>query len=88
MAKRSKYQERIIRDYYKNQDAILTQRLGELVTDLFLAEGKARARIWKRVAETLTKLKVPPEHVKHLVEADNPTLVANELKRLLDASHD
>ena len=60
MDKRSKYQERIIRDYYKNQDAILTQRLGELVTDLFLAEGKARARIWTRVAETLPKLTVPP----------------------------
>jgi hypothetical protein len=84
MAKRSKYQERVIRDYYKNQDAILIQRLGDLVTDLYLAEGKSRSRLWKRVAETLTKLKVPDARVQHLVQSDNPALVAQELKRLLD----
>ena len=33
----------------------MLQRLGELVTDLFLAEGKAKARLWKRVAEILEK---------------------------------
>ena len=57
MAKRSSYQQRVIRNYYENQDAILLQRLGDLVTDLYLAEGQARARLWKRVATTLEKLK-------------------------------
>ena len=28
MAERSKYQENIIKNYYKNQDTILLQRLG------------------------------------------------------------
>jgi hypothetical protein len=84
MARRSKYQERIIRDYYKNQDAILVQRLGDLVTDLYLAEAEARTRLWKRVADAMEKLKVPLQRVEHLVQSDNPALVANELKRLLD----
>ena len=44
MPKRSNYQDRIIRNYYQNRDTIMLQRLGELVTDLFLAEGKAKAR--------------------------------------------
>jgi hypothetical protein len=54
------------------------------VTDLFLAEGQAKTRIWKRVAEILEKLKIPPNEIQHLVRSDNPTLVANVLKKLLE----
>ena len=86
MAKRSNYQDRVIRNYYQNRDEIMLQRLGELVTDLFLAEGKAKARLWKRVAEILAKLKVPKDQIQHLVRSDNPTLVANVLKKLLEKS--
>jgi hypothetical protein len=86
MAKRSNYQDRVIRNYYQNRDTIMLQRLGELVTDLFLAEGKARARLWKRVAEILEKFKIPQEQIRHLVGSDNPTLVANLLKKLLEQS--
>jgi len=84
MAKRSKYQDGIIRNYYKNQGAILVQRLGELVTDLYLAEGKARVRIWKRVTTTLEKLEIPPARIKRLVLSDNPALVATLLEELLN----
>jgi hypothetical protein len=84
MAKRSSYQDRIIRNYYENHDDIMLQRLGELVTDLFLAEGKAKAKLWIRVAEVLEKLKVPKTQVQHLVQSDNPALVANVLKKLLE----
>ena len=81
---RSNYQDRVIRNYYQNRDDIMLQRLGELVTDLFLAEGKTKSRIWKRVAEILEKLKVPKSEVEHLVRSDNPQLVANVLKKLLE----
>ena len=53
MAKRSSYQDRVIRNYYQNQDAIMLQRLSDLVSDLYLAEGKARERLWKRVEAAL-----------------------------------
>jgi hypothetical protein len=86
MPKRSSYQDRVIRNYYQNRDEIMLQRLGELVTDLFLAEGKAKARLWKRVSDALLKLKVPKDQVQHLVRSDNPTLVANVLKKLLQES--
>jgi len=86
MAKRSNYQDRVIRNYYQNRDEIMLQRLGELVTDLFLAEGQAKARLWKRVGEVLAKLKVPKDQIQHLVRSDNPTLVANMLKKLLEQS--
>ena len=86
MLKRSNYQDRVIRNYYKHHDEIMLQRLGELVTDLYLAEGKAKARLWKRVGEVLAKLKVSKDQIQHLVRSDNPTLVANLLKKLLEKS--
>jgi hypothetical protein len=85
MAKRSSYQDRIIRNYYQNQDAIMLQKLGDLVTDLYLAEGKAKDRLWKRLAAVLKNLKIPEEQIQHLILSDNPTLAANLLKKLLDA---
>jgi hypothetical protein len=85
MAKRSTYQESIIRRYYQNQDAIMLQKLGDLVTDLYLAEGKAKDRLWKRLAAALKNLKIPDAQIDHLVRSDNPALAANLLKKLLDA---
>jgi hypothetical protein len=84
MPKRSSYQDRIIKNYYENRDTIMLQRLGELITDLFLADGKSKVRLWKRVAEILEKLKIPKGQIQHLVQSDNPTLVANLLKKLLE----
>ena len=83
MAKRSPYQDRIIRNYYQNQDQILLQRLGDLVTDLYLAEGESRVRLWKRAGETLAKLKIPNSQVQHVVQSDNPSLLAELLAQLL-----
>lgn len=84
MAKRSSYQDRAIRNYYQNRDALMVQKLGELVTDLYLAEGKTRARCWERIKAALENLKVPPTRIEHLVESDNPTLVANLVQELLE----
>ena len=84
MSKRSTHQDRIIRNYYQQRDEIMLHRLGELITDLYLAEGKAKARLWKRVAEALEKLKVPKSQIQHLVASENPALVANTLKKLLE----
>ncbi len=84
MAKSSSYQDRIIRRYYQNQDAIMLQKLGDLVTDLYLAEGKAKARLWKRLAAALKNLKIPDAQIDHIVRSDNPALAANLLKKLLE----
>jgi hypothetical protein len=84
MAKRSGYQQRVIRNYYQNRDAIALQRLGELVTDLYLAEGKSRQRLWQRVVAALEKLDVPKQRIDHLVASDNPSLVANLVQELHD----
>jgi len=84
MAKeRSKYQQKVIRDYYNNRDAISLQRLGELVTDLYLAEGKGRAAKWKQAASAMEKLGVSADQIEHILQQDNPALVAKVVEDLM-----
>lgn len=83
MAERSKYQQKIIKNYYNNVEAISLQRLSELVTELYLAEGKARQKHWKNIAGALEKLKIPAARIEHLVKQDNPSLVAKLVEELL-----
>lgn len=82
MPERTKHQEKIIRNYYQNLDGILLQRLSEQVTDLYLAEGKQRTALWKRIRQTLEKLKIPAARIEHLVGADNPSLLAGLVQEL------
>jgi hypothetical protein len=83
VAEHSKYQQKIIRNYYENQDTILLQRLGEQVTEIYLAEGKARAKRWKDIAKLLEKMKIPQTRVDNIVKQDNPALLAKLLEELL-----
>jgi heme oxygenase len=83
MAEYSKYQQRIIKNYYDNQGAVLLQKLGEHVTELYLAEGKARTKRWQSIVATLEKLKVPESRIKHVRESDDPALLAKLLEELL-----
>lgn len=78
----SAHQQKIIKRYYDNQDTILLQRLSELVTDLFLAEGKKRQQVWKRIATALEKLKVPADRIQHLQGKDDPKLLAKLVQEL------
>ncbi|HEX3727184.1 MAG TPA: hypothetical protein VHV08_13115 [Pirellulales bacterium] len=83
MAERSKYQQKIIKNYYNNREAISLQRLSELVTELYLAEGKARQKTWKSISGALEKLKIPAARIEHLLKQDNPSLLAKLVEELL-----
>ena len=82
MADHSPYQQKIIKRYYRNYDSIQGQRLSELATDLFLAEGKARDRLWKRVEVILAKLEFPPQRIAHLLAKKDPSLLPGIMKEL------
>jgi hypothetical protein len=79
----SRHQEKIIKNYYRNRDAIGLQKAQEAVTELYLSEGKKRATIWKRLASHLEKIGLPEDQIKNLQEQDDPALVANVLKRFV-----
>lgn len=83
MTERTRYQEKVIRNYYQNQDAILLQRLGEQVTNLYLADGKARQKLWKTIQGSLEKLKVPATRIQQLIKQDDAAMLARLLEELL-----
>jgi hypothetical protein len=76
------YQQKIIKRYYSNQDGIHRQRLAELVTDLYLAVGAKRARVWKAAATAMQKLGVPQARIDHVLTQDDPALLAQVVKEL------
>lgn len=56
----SSYQRGIVRRFYQHRDTILVTRLQEAAGEAFLAEGKAADRAWKRIADSLAKLRTEP----------------------------
>ena len=76
------HQTQIIKRYYDNRESIMTQKLSELTTDLYLAEGKKRQQVWKRIAVALSQLGIEPEKIEHIVNTDNPVQLAEFLQKL------
>jgi hypothetical protein len=54
----------------------MSDKLALLVTDLYLAEGKKRQQLWKRIAVALSNIKVPQSQIDHLISTDDPALLA------------
>ena len=79
----SKHQRNIIKNYYDNYDQIKLQKLQEQLTELYLAEGKSRARWWKSIASLLEDLKVPASRIAHGRNSDNPQLLGKLIEELL-----
>jgi hypothetical protein len=50
------HQRKLIRNFYRNRDAIETQRLQEIVTEIYLARSApAQDRLWERAAAILER---------------------------------
>ena len=82
MADFSPYQQKVIRRYYKNRDSLAQQRLGELVSELFLASGKKLDRLWESTATALANAGIPQSRIDHILKARDPALVAGIVKEL------
>lgn len=80
-ADRSRYQERVIKNYYRNRDAIGLQKALEAVTELYLSEGKKREQVWKRLTGHLEKVGLTAAQIDHLRSQDDPALVATTLEK-------
>jgi hypothetical protein len=82
MADYSNYQKKVIRSFYDNRESGDEQRLAELVTNLYLSEGKKREKLWTQARETMLRLKVPQKRVDHLLTAKDPALIAEVVKEI------
>jgi hypothetical protein len=78
----SKHQQGIIKRYYENLDQITLQKLSELVTELYLAEGKKRDKLWQTAKSHMEKLKVPAARIDHILAKKDVTLLAGLVKDL------
>ena len=70
MAKRpdlSRTQRKIVSRYYEHLDTITVQKLAEAVSELYLAEGKAADRLWKRVETALAKTGASDTRVRQIL---------------------
>jgi hypothetical protein len=64
----SKYQSGIVSRYYDNLDTITLTRLQELVSDLFLAEGKKAENLWKKAESLLARTDARGGEVRTIIE--------------------
>ncbi len=78
---RSNYQNKVISDYYENLDTIMLTKLQEIVTDLFLADTKAKVdRLWDRAHKAMVKLKIKPAIIEHILKKRDVTILAKNLQ--------
>ncbi|MDO4569778.1 MAG: hypothetical protein Q4D38_05295 [Planctomycetia bacterium] len=82
MADYTPYQQKIIQRYYDQYDTIALQRLGELATDLYLAEGKKLDNCWKKVETIMRKIRIPEARIAFILQSKDPVQVANLVKEL------
>ncbi|MDO5567046.1 MAG: hypothetical protein Q4G59_10355 [Planctomycetia bacterium] len=75
MVDRTPYQDKIIKNYYANRDVLMQQKVSDMISDLYLVEGKKRVQLWRRIALALTNLGVSQEQIDYLQEQDNPELL-------------
>lgn len=78
----SPYQQNVIKRYYENRDAIDDQRLSELVTNLYLAEGKKQAKMWESAEQIMTRMELPQSRIDHVMKSKDPAVLARVVEEL------
>lgn len=84
MAEFTKFQKKVIQNYYDNREGIALQRVSELVTELYLTTGKKRDKHWESLVLHLSKLGVAQKTIDHLRKEDKPELVASLVQKLME----
>lgn len=82
MAEYSNYQKDVIKRYYDNRGSIDQQKLSELCTNLFLAEGKKKDKLWERAQEIMVRLEVPASRIDHVLKSADPAVLAEVVQDL------
>ncbi|MBE7446567.1 MAG: hypothetical protein HS132_15570 [Planctomycetia bacterium] len=74
------YQKKVIRNFYENKDLRLIQKLGELVSDLYLETSeKKKESGWNKIRKILIDLKVHPNEMEFLTKDKNLAVISKKL---------
>jgi len=74
----SRTQRKIIDRYYDNLDTIIATRLGEIVTDMALAQGdeKKLKTLWTRAEKALKQSRINPVRYERVLASREPERLA------------
>ncbi len=79
----TQYQKKVIKNFYENKDLRLIQKLGELVSNLYVETSeKKKESGWKRIKKMLTDLKVHPHEVEYLTKDKNLSMISKKLSEM------
>ena len=79
----TKYQQKAIRNFYDNKDLRLVQKLGELVSNLYLETSEKKKETgWKKIEKMLTDLKIHPGEVEYLTKDKNLSMISKKLDEI------
>lgn len=80
---KDEHQRKIISRYYENREQIDSQRLSELVTNLYLTESaKKLEKHWTTAEEIMKRLEVPKSRIEHVMKQRDPTILAEVVNDL------
>ncbi|MDD4889992.1 MAG: hypothetical protein PHU85_08670 [Phycisphaerae bacterium] len=81
MSEHSAYQKKVIQRYYDNIESISLQKLAELVSELYMETSEKKAeKLWQRVSQAMTALKVPEKVAMRLMAERDVQLLASHLQ--------
>ncbi len=79
----TQYQKKVIRNFYDNKDLRLVQKLGELVSNLYLETSEKKKETgWRKIKKMLTDLKVHPGEVEYLTKDKNLSMISKKLAEM------
>mgnify|MGYP003407183764 CR=1 FL=1 len=79
----TEYQKKVIRNFYENKDLRLIQKLGELVSDMYLETNeKKKESGWKKIQKMLVDLTVHPNEIEFLTKDKNLTVISRKLAEM------
>ncbi|MCC7213081.1 MAG: hypothetical protein E3K40_02190 [Candidatus Brocadia sp.] len=79
----TEYQKKVIRNFYENKDLRIIQKLGELVSDMYLETNeKKKESGWKKIKKMLDDLKIHPNEIEFLTKDKNLTVISKKLAEL------
>lgn len=78
----SGHQRKIINRYYQNLDTITAQRLGEIVSELALADDPKKAeRLWNRAQTALAKTSINKVEIDRILAAKDVSALARLISK-------
>lgn len=77
----SRHQKKIIERYYDHRDDIALARLGDIVSELYLADSqRKRDQLWKRAEKAMIALNVKDTLRKNILERRDSETLARQLR--------